>query len=76
MIVNISAIVDVVKVIKSTKVRYSVKYILIPMLASVTGYLMMDPGGTESNRYIIFYVILIAVLKQLAMKNEKNKTNY
>ena len=68
MIVNISSIGDVIKVIKSPYISNKLKYMFIPMLASIVGYLMMEPGGTESNKYIIFYVLLIAMLKQLANK--------
>ena len=71
MIVNIVAVVDVVKLIKSFYVSNKIKYMLIPMLSSIVGYLMMEPGGTEVNRYIIFYVILIALLKQLVSKKQK-----
>lgn len=72
MIVNISAIVDVVKLVKSAVISQKIKLTLIPMLASIVGYLMMEPGGTEANRYIIFYVILIALLKQLANVDKPN----
>ena len=41
------------------------------MLAAIVGYLMMEPGGTEVNRYIIFYVLLIASLKQLVSKSKE-----
>lgn len=66
MIVNVAAVWDVIKVVTSPYISNRIKYMLLPMLASIVAYLMMEPGGTESNRYIIFYVILIALLKQLA----------
>ena len=72
MIVNISAVADVIRLIRSPYVSNKIKYMFIPMLSAIVGYLMMEPGGTELNRYIIFYVILIAILKQLANKKEKN----
>ncbi len=70
MIVNVAALWDVVKVIKSSLISEKIKYMLIPMLASIVGYLMMEPGGTELNRYIIFYVMLLGLLKQLASKSK------
>ena len=70
MIVNLATVVDVIKVLKSPNVSNKIKYMFLPMLASVVSYLMMEPGGTELNRYIIFYVMLIALLKQLAHKDE------
>lgn len=75
MIVNISAIIDVVKIVKSTSISQKIKLTLVPILTSIVCYLMMEPGGTESNRYIIFYVILIALLKQLANKNNVGVKN-
>lgn len=72
MIVNVAAGWDTVKVIRSPYICNQIKYMFIPMLASIVGYLMMEPGGTESNRYIIFYVILIALLKQLANGDKIN----
>lgn len=72
MIVNISAVRDVIRLIRSPYVSNKIKYMFIPMLSSIVAYLMMEPGGTELNRYIIFYVILIAILKQLANKKEQN----
>lgn len=66
MVVNAAMLLNVLKIIKSTVISNKVKYLLIPMLASILGYLMMEPAGTELNRYIIFYVIIIALLKQLA----------
>lgn len=66
MIVNVSAVIDVVRIIRSTGISQRLKYLLIPLLSSVVGYFMMEPGGTESNRYIIFYVMLIALVKQVA----------
>lgn len=69
MIVNISSIYDIIKVIRSPYISNKIKYMFIPLLASIVSYLMMEPGGTESNKYIIFYVLLIAMLKQLANKN-------
>lgn len=70
MIVNVAAVWDVIKIIKSPSVSSKLKYMLIPMVASIVAYLMMEPGGTESNRYIIFYVMLVALLKQVAKKTE------
>ena len=70
MIVNIAAVWDVIKIIKSPSISNKLKYMLIPMVASIVAYLMMEPGGTESNRYIIFYVMLVALLKQVAKKTE------
>ena len=72
MIVNISAVGDVIRLIRSPYVSNKIKYMFIPMLSSIVGYLMMEPGGTELNRYIIFYVMLLAILKQLANKKEMN----
>lgn len=70
MVVNVAAVIDTVKLMKSPYVSMNIKYMLIPMLASIVGYLMMEPGGTESNRYIIFYVLLIALLKQLTLNKK------
>jgi len=75
MIVNIGAVIDTIKLIKSRYINDQIKYILIPMITSIVGYLMMEPGGTELNRYIIFYVILIAILKQLANKDKSGVKN-
>lgn len=72
MVVNISAVRDVIILIRSNYVSNRIKYMFVPLLASIVGYLMMEPGGTELNRYIIFYVMLLAVLKQLANKKEIN----
>lgn len=70
MIVNISTVADVIKIVKASHISRKIKYMFLPMLAAVVSYLMMEPGGTESNRYIIFYVILIAMLKQAVSRNE------
>lgn len=70
MTVNVMTVIDIVKITVSSHVSNKIKYMLIPMLASVVAYLMMEPGGTELNRYIIFYVLLVALTKQLA-NNEK-----
>ena len=72
MVVNVAAVIDTVKLIKSPYVSMNIKYMVVPILASIVGYLMMEPGGTESNRYIIFYVLLVALLKQLTSNNKKD----
>ena len=57
MVVNISAVRDVIILIRSRYVSNRIKYMFVPLLASIVAYLMMEPGGTELNRYIIFYII-------------------
>lgn len=72
MLVNASVVMNVIKVIRNPHIVNRVKYMLIPMLSAIVGYLMMEPGGTESNRYIIFYVMLIALLKQIVQNAEED----
>ncbi len=73
MIVNVSVVIDTIKIIKHPEIGNRVKYMLIPMVSAIVGYLMMEPGGTESNRYIIFYVLLIALMKQIANNGTNSK---
>ena len=73
MIVNISTVVDAVKIMRSKVLSNDMKFLLIPLWIALVCYLMMEPGGTESNRYIIFYVMLIALMKQIAQQGIEKK---
>lgn len=74
MIFNLSALYSVFELIGSPYVSQRIKYMLIPMLGAVVAYLMMETGGRELTHYIIFYIILVALMKQL-LDNKKHEKN-
>ena len=73
MIVNISAMIDTIKVMRCQCISDEIKFMVIPLISAIVGYLMMEPGGTELNRYIIFYVLLIALMKQIVANKTCSK---
>lgn len=68
MIFNISALYSTVKVVISPHIKEGLKYALVLMLVAAASYLMMEIGGSGRSTYIIFYIMLVAIMKQ-TLKN-------
>ena len=66
---NIAAFVSAIKCIINSEIAIRVKYMVLPLLCSVFSYLMMEMGGHGLSEYIIFYVMIVALIRQLE-KNE------
>lgn len=68
VIFNIMVVVSMVKCAISPHIETRVKYLVLPLMCAVISYLSMEIGGQGKSEYILFYVILSAMLHQL-MKN-------
>ena len=73
MIFNISVLISLLKCIKSSRISEGLKYLIVPVLTAVVSYLSMEIGGQGESEYIIFYVMIAAILHQL-VKNKKYET--
>ena len=69
MIFNISMIISVIKCAINPKINIRLKFLVIPLMSAVVAYLSMEIGGQGASEYILFYVIIAAILRQL-VKNE------
>lgn len=72
MIFNIAGLISMIKLIKSPKISQKVKYTVVPSLAAVVSYLMMETGGGGRSDLIIFYVIYISITNQLVENLKKS----
>lgn len=72
-IVNISVVCDMFRLLRSPEISMKLKYRFLPLMIAIICYFMMEPGGTESNWFIIFYVLLIALLKQMVNQPNRKK---
>lgn len=70
MIFNISMIISLIKCVRSPKISNQTKYLIVPLMSAVVSYLSMEIGGQGESEYIIFYVMIAAILHQL-VKNQK-----
>ena len=70
MIFNISMLASLFTCIRSSKISQKIKYMIVPLMAAVISYLSLEIGGQGESEYIIFYVMIVAILRQL-VKNEK-----
>ena len=69
MIFNISMIISVIKCAINPKINIRLKFLVIPLMSAVVAYLSMEIGGQGASEYILFYVMIVAILRQL-VKNE------
>ena len=69
MIFNISMIISVIKCAINPKINIRLKFLVIPLISAVVAYLSMEIGGQAASEYILFYVMIAAILRQL-VKNE------
>lgn len=64
-------IVEAVWIVFQKQIEKSVKYMLIPLTGAVGSYLMMEIGGGGFVDYIIFFIILSAILHQMVQNMRK-----
>lgn len=69
MMFNTLVVVSVVRCARNPKINVRLKYLVIPLLSAVVAYLSMEIGGQGKSEYILFYVIIAALIRQL-VKNE------
>lgn len=72
MIFNITVVVSMIKCAVSPHIQTRMKYLVIPLMCAVISYLSMEIGGQGKSEYILFYVILSAMLHQLMKNKYKN----
>ena len=72
MIFNATVVVSMVRCAISPYIEARMKYLILPLICAVISYLSMEIGGQGKSEYILFYVILSAILHQL-MKNKYKK---
>ena len=72
MIFNATVVVSMVRCVISPYIEARMKYLVLPLMCAVISYLSMEIGGQGKSEYILFYVILSAILHQL-MKNKYKK---
>lgn len=75
MVFNIAGLVSMIRLIQNPLISRKIKYMIVPSLAAIVSYLMMETGGGGRSDLIIFYVIVIAIVNQLArdMKSQLNE---
>ena len=71
-IYGILVVYETVRLLWLKNISIRIKYMLIPMLGASGAYLMMEIGGGGSCDYIIFFVMLSAMLHQIIKNAEKH----
>lgn len=72
MVFNVALIVSLVKCVRNPAISMRIKYMMTPLAGAVMAYLSMEQGGHGQGEYILFYVMLAAIIRQLE-KNENRK---
>ena len=72
MVFNVAFVVSLVKCVRNPAISMRIKYMIVPLAGAVISYLSMEQGGHGQGEYILFYVMLAAIIRQLE-KNEKRK---
>lgn len=70
MIFNIAFIISLIKCVKNPRISIRMKYMIVPLACAVISYLSMEMGGHGQSEYILFYVVLVAIVRQLE-RNER-----
>ncbi|OUQ23005.1 hypothetical protein B5E77_16190 [Lachnoclostridium sp. An131] len=71
-IYGILMVMDAVRLLWLKQISIRIKYMLIPMIGASGAYLMMEIGGGGSSDYIIFFVMLSAMLHQIVKDAKKH----
>lgn len=70
MLFNGLAVISIIKLVADTHIEKEIICIFVPLITAVVSYLMMEIGGAGKSDYIIFYVMLIAILNQVVKNRE------
>ena len=75
IIYNILVIIDAIRLVFIKNIDSKVKYMVIPMIAAVAAYMMMEQAGTGKWYYVNFYVMLAAMMHQMIQNKKREKQN-